>query len=322
MESFLNLGYEIDFEQLEKSNENTKTLFSSFVVYEMGFDDDEIDSAIFSYLNKSIKILKSKEPFSIKQLIGSLLNLDPDYWNDLFTINLYNEKINEFQSELPSLKNCYDNEVDLWAKDKLRTQIIHTEANIDSLQRTIELSTTFRRCMLEAIPDLEIQFKQKFDEYNEQQAKIALETIDKNEINDPKVIVKHEVFTKEMFDYLPDSDLPVINKDIIDPDFVFEKYYNNVIKGSPFAFYAWLVYGKKYEKEKLEWKFTIKAQLKVFIDTITGTDTAKESYFNKVFGIRLTKSDYKNSTTIDERFILLSNEIEKNKLQKKNKGTK
>lgn len=321
MESFLDLGCEMDFEQLEKSKQNTKTIFSSFIVYEMGYDDDEIDSAIFSYLNKSIKILESKEPFSKKQLIGSLLNIEPDYWNDLFTLNLYNEKFKELQSGLPDLENSFNSEVDHWAKDKLRTQLIRTKANINNLQRNIELSTTFRRLMLVEISDLEIQFKQKFDEYNKQQKQIELEIIDKTEI-ETKVNVKHEVYTKETFKDLPDSGLPVINKDIINPDFVFEKYHNNGIKCSQFAFYAWLVYGKKYEKEKLEWTFEIKAQLKVFIDKITGTVRAKESYFNQVFGIPLTKSDYKHSNTLDKHFILLSNEIDKNKLKINKQGTK
>ena len=320
-----------DQEQLDAEVQNTKTIFSTFAVYELGFDDDEIDSKIFHYLNKSIKILENKEPFSEKLLIGSLLNLNPDYWNDLFSLKLYNETIKEHENNLPNLESSFESEDDLWAKNKLRTELILTKSNIKSLHDTIEMTNEFRRLMLVAIHDLETQFKQKFDEYNEQQKQIALETIDKTEIDEPKAIEKREVYTKETFKDLPDSGLPVINNDnfsdsekpiIIDPDFVFEKYHNNGIKCSAFAFYAWLVYGKKYEMEKLVWTFPVKAQLKVFIDEITGTDTAKKAYFKQVFGMILTKSDYKNSTTLDKHFDLLTEEIKKNKLTKNNKGTK
>jgi len=165
-EMYLELPGLVDFEQLEKSNENTKTIFICFVLRLFDFDDIYIET--IDYLNKSIKILESKELFSKKQLIGSLLNADPDQWDDLFNLDLYNEEIKELQILLDDLKSSNDSE-DLWVKDRLRIN----KAKITSLQEIIDLSTTFRRLMFEVIPDLETQFKQKFDEYNEQQANEA-----------------------------------------------------------------------------------------------------------------------------------------------------
>lgn len=129
------------------------------------------------------------------------------------------------------------------------------------------------------------------------------------------------IYEESMFDNLPASNLPVIDRDIIKPEFIIEKYLNKAFECSPFAFYAWLVYGKKYEKEQINWTFkkdnsdtVSKAQLKLFINKITNTDTAKKSYFNQVFGMKIEKSDYRNSFSLDVYFKELTDEIDRNKL--------
>jgi len=310
-----------DFEQtdlvlIDKIKQNTLSIFYSFVAWQMDIDEFETIKTLYN----SIKTLENKDAqFSEPLLIRKLLNsIAPDDYCDLFYLHSHEKELIELQSLLKPVQINYDSEVDQWAKNEIRTKLNGIKSDIGSVKHIIQLITDFRMLLLEVIPNLEIQFLQKFDEYTEQQEQIALEN--NIQIIEPDVIVAPKIYPKEMFDHLPDSNLPIINKDIINPDFVFENYHNNGIKCSPFAFYAWLVYGKKYEVEKLEWTFKTKAQLKLFIDKITGTtDTAKESYFNQVFGISLKLSDYRNSNTLDKHFILLQNEIDKKKLNIKNK---
>lgn len=128
-----------------------------------------------------------------------------------------------------------------------------------------------------------------------------LQNFDLNELN---VIVDEAPTTGQSkdfdFDKLENSNLPVINTSIFDPDFIFENYHNKAFICSRFAFDAWLVHGKVC-KEKITWTYisrenkVSKAQLKKFIDKITDTDTAKEAYFKRVFGIEVKKSDYKDA---------------------------
>ena len=104
-----------------------------------------------------------------------------------------------------------------------------------------------------------------------------------------------------IFDMLENSNLPVIDTSIFDPNFIFDEYHNKAFTCSRFAFNAWMVHGKKCD-EKIEWIYKTrdgkinKAKLKMFIDKITNTDTAKEAYFKNVFGIEVNKSDYRNAS--------------------------
>jgi len=126
---------------------------------------------------------------------------------------------------------------------------------------------------------------------------------------------------KDSFKHLPDTNFPTIDEKIVSIEFILEKYYNKVFECSLDAFYAWLVFGKKYEAEPINWTFkktnkTVisKAQLKMFIDKITNTNTTKVAYFNQVFGLPVKGSDYKNAR-LDDYFKELKNEIDKNKLK-------
>lgn len=129
---------------------------------------------------------------------------------------------------------------------------------------------------------------------------------------------------KEKFKDLPDSNFPTIDTKLVSPEFIINKYYNKIFECSLDAFYAWLVYGKKYEKEQIKWTFkkensttVSKAQLKVFIDKITNTNIAKKAYFKNVFDVKIEKSDYKNSFSLDNYFNELTAEIVQNKTNKK-----
>jgi hypothetical protein len=118
------------------------------------------------------------EPILIKNIQNDVV---PGEWDDLFAIKKYNGALNELQSNYDSEITSYDNEVDKLQQKYFMEKANKTMSIIGMLEKIIVFMTEFKRLMLEAIPDLEIQFLQKFDEYNEQQKQIAIENKNVNE---------------------------------------------------------------------------------------------------------------------------------------------
>lgn len=100
---------------------------------------------------------------------------------------------------------------------------------------------------------------------------------------------------------------PVIDKDIFsDTDWIYNTFVNKVFTGSKECFDAWLVNGYTHP-ERLIWTLTSRqnkpnyAQLRLFVDIITNTDTCKDAYFKKVWGIEFKTAHNKPSDAFDEK---------------------
>ena len=101
-----------------------------------------------------------------------------------------------------------------------------------------------------------------------------------------------------------------------------KKLYDNLVnvafKGSEICFNSWLVNGKPFKTTKLEWIFEAKkgivskAQLKMFINTITGdAENTKEKYFKQVFDIQMNTADYKDAKKLKSKLETLIKLAEK-----------
>ncbi|VBB43497.1 hypothetical protein TRIP_D170012 [uncultured Paludibacter sp.] len=115
---------------------------------------------------------------------------------------------------------------------------------------------------------------------------------------------------------------PTINKSIIDPEFVWDKYHNKVFECNRATFDSLLVNGIECGKT-IKWTYSARQnkinipQLKLFIEAITGDkENTGMSYIKKVFGLEVTVSDYKNKTTLSNHFKELKDKIMKNKMLK------
>ena len=99
---------------------------------------------------------------------------------------------------------------------------------------------------------------------------------------------------------------PVIDKDIFsDTDWIYNTFVNKVFTGSKECFDAWLVNGYTHP-ERLIWTLTSRqnkpnyAQLRLFVNIITNTDTCKDAYFKKVWGIEIKTAQIKPSVSFDK----------------------
>ncbi|NCB69046.1 MAG: hypothetical protein EOM47_09400 [Bacteroidia bacterium] len=129
-------------------------------------------------------------------------------------------------------------------------------------------------------------------------------------------ILKHEPQPEPMA-VLSEHGLPRILAKY-DTKKLYDKLVNIAFTGSELCFNSLLVNGKPFNTSKLHWKYerkkgiVCKAQLKMFINTITGNaENTKEAYFKQVFGIEMKKSDYKNAKLNNDLSELLK-ECEKN----------
>ena len=99
---------------------------------------------------------------------------------------------------------------------------------------------------------------------------------------------------------------PVIDKTIFsDTDWIYNTFVNKVFTGSKECFDAWLVNGYTHP-ERLIWTLTSRenkpnyAQLRLFVNIITNTDTCKDAYFKKVWGIEIKTAQIKPSVSFDK----------------------
>ena len=99
---------------------------------------------------------------------------------------------------------------------------------------------------------------------------------------------------------------PVIDKTkISDTDWIYNTFVNKVFTGSKECFDAWLVNGYTHP-ERLIWTLTSRnnkpnyAQLRLFVNVITNTDTCKDAYFKKVWGIEIKTAQIKPSVSFDK----------------------
>jgi len=135
---------------------------------------------------------------------------------------------------------------------------------------------------------------------------------------------------KDKFKDLSDSPYPIIDKDIINPDVVWEQCCNTAFdSNSKEAYYAWLVYGKRYNKtinfilnskrKGKDGKQTLAiAQLRRLIEKTTGNvDNTKDAFYKDVFGLEIKTAHIPASPNLNETFKELTSIIFKNKTSTK-----
>lgn len=139
-----------------------------------------------------------------------------------------------------------------------------------------------------------------------------------NEIPPNEVLLKNRISV--MLEYLENKiklftpnnptpekhNYPVIDKTIIsNTDWIYNTFVNKVFTGSKECFDAWLVNGYTHP-EPLTWTLTSRknkpnyAQLRLFVNIITNTDTCKDAYFKKVWGIEIKTAQIKPSVSFDK----------------------
>lgn len=97
---------------------------------------------------------------------------------------------------------------------------------------------------------------------------------------------------------------PTIDKNLFDAEWIYSTYVNIAFKGSKECFDAWLVDGIEHP-DPLNWTLSKRenkpnyAQLRLFINTITNTDTSKDSYYNKVWSAKFKTASVDVSKTFD-----------------------
>jgi hypothetical protein len=124
--------------------------------------------------------------------------------------------------------------------------------------------------------------------------------------NNPKPQIKHEY--------------PTIDKNLYNADLIFSTYVNKAFEGSKECFDAWLVNGMEHP-DKLTWILSKRegkpnyAQLRLFINTITNTNTCKDTYYNKVWNAKFKTASIDVATSFDIQL----DELDKNCRLKKEK---
>lgn len=123
-----------------------------------------------SLLEKSIEIIKSGL-YSIPEFERQIKVISaPNFWNDLFLLNLYDEAKLSFENAIKTKEaefsqNPYKNDIltDAIHKDEIELE----KWKLNTLNKIIELTLLFRNLINEAFPDLENLFKLKLQEHNE-----------------------------------------------------------------------------------------------------------------------------------------------------------
>ncbi len=171
-ESFVNITKQIPADEttdIKKIEENTDTISLTFKSRDIR--NDSVNYEVYSTIVRSIRVLESESvEFSIPILIKNIQNdVAPEEWDDLFALKKYNEVLFELQNRYDSEKSSHDNEVDKLQQKYFMEKANNTSSVIGMLKKIIVFKTDFRRLLLEVIPDLEIQFKQKFDAEQQKQ---------------------------------------------------------------------------------------------------------------------------------------------------------